>query len=35
MIFLTSWEPPNGRFKLGTCYETGKAPWVNEVPSLD
>ena len=32
--FLTSWEPPNGRFKLGTCYETGKAPWVNEVSSL-
>jgi prepilin-type N-terminal cleavage/methylation domain-containing protein len=33
--FLTSWEPPNGRFKLGTCYETGKAPWVNEVASLE
>jgi len=33
--FLTSWEPPNGRFKLGTCYETGKAPWVDEVSSLN
>ena len=33
--FLTSWEPPNGRFKLGTCYETGKEPWVDEVSSLN
>ena len=31
--FITSWEPPNGRIKIGTCYEEGEAPWVAEVPS--
>ena len=29
--FLTSWETPRSYFKLGTCYEEGKAPLIGEI----
>ena len=32
--FLTSFEDPNGYFKLGSCYKEGEPPWVDEVKSL-
>ena len=32
--FITSWDAPRAYFKVGTCYEKGKAPWVGEVDSL-
>ena len=31
---ITSFDTPRGYFKVGTCYEEGKAPWVGEVNSL-
>ncbi|MDC0850889.1 prepilin-type N-terminal cleavage/methylation domain-containing protein [Candidatus Pelagibacter sp.] len=32
---ITSFDTPRGYFKVGTCYEEGKAPWVGELESFN
>jgi len=32
---ITSYDTPRGYFKVGTCYEEGKAPWVDELESFN